>query len=124
MRRDALASALVAAHWHLQTNSEQASEVLAALGGHEISAVLPPARPWGHDLVKLAPQTLALALALALALSLTETNSNSVSGPEFERPADPIFNTWYSRRTLRSARSSWKKFQFSVSRRRCRCCKP
>ena len=50
---------------------------------------LPPQRPTGFDIVQTPGEKLALALRR------TETNSNPVSGPGYERPADPLFDTWF-----------------------------
>ena len=50
---------------------------------------LPAQRPADFDIVRLSADTLVQALRL------TETNSNPVSGPQFDRPADPLFNTWF-----------------------------
>lgn len=50
---------------------------------------LPQQRPAGFDIVQTPGEKLALALRQA------ETNSNPVSGPGYERPADPLFNTWF-----------------------------
>lgn len=65
------------------------------LGGEPIrsapqgATALPPQRPTGFDIVQVPREKLVLALRRA------ETNSNPVSGPGYERPADPLFDTWF-----------------------------
>lgn len=49
----------------------------------------PPVRPAHFDVTQVPKDKLVLALRV------TETNSNPVSGPAFERPADPMFAVWF-----------------------------
>jgi hypothetical protein len=50
---------------------------------------IPPQRSIDFNLTKLDPDTIINALAIL------ETNSDPVSNPSFERPADPLFATWF-----------------------------
>jgi hypothetical protein len=50
---------------------------------------LPPQRTTSFDLTKLPTDTIIDAQATL------ETNSDPVSSPRFERPADPLFATWF-----------------------------
>jgi hypothetical protein len=60
---------------------------------------LPPQRTPGFDLTKLRADTIIDAQATL------ETNSDPVSNPNFERPADPLFATWFKSYELLGSRS-------------------